>query len=222
MSDIRDVLNKISFYSKSSAPFRKQVEDQGEYRRISQGTPLFNKGDTCSIVGLVGKGRIRVSKMSQSGREVTLYHVEPGEGCVLNLSCAFANNKYPATAVVEETIDQVVFPTSIFQNWLVNDDVRAFVFDLFSNRLIKVITLIEEIVFRKMDQRLTEFLLDKFENNGRPIRYIHLTQEQIASNLGTAREVINRLIKELEKAGAVQSSRGKITLLDEDALTKYM
>jgi CRP/FNR family transcriptional regulator len=222
MSNITEVLSKVSFYPSSSDEFKNEVIKNGSYQKIPKGTLLFNEGDACKNIGVVGTGRIRVSKTGQSGREVTLYNVRPGEGCVLNLSCAFANTKYPAVAVVEETSELVVFPANIFQGWLDNDQVRKFVFDLFSNRLTKVITLVEEIVFRKMDQRLTEFLLNKFENNGRPVRYIHLTQEQIATDLGTAREVVNRLLKELERSGAVQSSRGKITLLDENILTKFI
>jgi CRP/FNR family transcriptional regulator len=222
MSSKIEVLSKVPFYAKSGDDFKSELLNNGLYQKIPKGTLLFTEGDACKNIGVVGTGRIRVSKTGQSGREVTLYNVRPGEGCVLNLSCAFADTNYPAMAIVEENTELVAFPAGTFQSWLNNDQVRKFVFDLFSNRLTKVITLVEEIVFRKMDHRLTEFLIEKFENNGRPIRYIHLTQEQIAADLGTAREVVNRLVKELERAGAVQSSRGKITLLDENILTKFI
>jgi CRP/FNR family transcriptional regulator len=119
---------------------------------------------------------------------------------------------------VEENVEMIIFPVSKFQLWLNQDSVRNFVFHLFSLRFAHVITLIEEIIFRKMDNRLAKFLVDQFENRGKLLRSISFTQEQIAAELGTAREVINRLLKEFERLGAINSSRGIIRLSSEKLL----
>ncbi len=216
--DKLEILQKLSFYTLSPPNRKREIENAATYMLINEARPLFMEGDACRNVGFVGKGKIRVSKISPGGREITLYHVNPGEGCVLNISCAFSDVGYPATAHVESPVEMVVFPAVTFQEWMAIPDVRSFVFELFSKRLTQVITLVEEIVFRKMDQRLAEFLTNLFHNQGRPRRIIRITQEQIASELGTAREVVNRLLKEFERLGAIESARGMIRLENENRL----
>lgn len=213
-----EILQKLSFYTLSSPNRKLEIENAATYLVMNNERPLFMEGDVCRNVGFVGRGKIQVSKISESGREITLYHVQPGEGCVLNISCAFSNVGYPATATVESQVEMIVFPAPTFQDWMAIPKVRSFVFELFSKRLVQVITLVEEIVFRKMDQRLAEFLVKIFHNQGQPRRIVRITQEQIAGELGTAREVVNRLLKEFERFGAIGSARGILKLENESRL----
>lgn len=216
-----EILEKLSFYTQAPPRFQTSIENYARKVLLSPNKLLFLEGDACSEVGFVGTGNIRVSKIGETGREITLYHVNPGEGCVLNISCAFADLGYPAMATVEEETEMVTFPSTLFQEWMAKTEVRGFVFELFSRRLTQVITLIEEVLFRKMDQRLAEFLIKTFDNQGKPKRVIQMTQEQIAAEMGTAREVINRLLKEFERVEAIQSSRGRIQLKNEAILKTF-
>jgi CRP/FNR family transcriptional regulator len=216
-----EILENLRFYKLAPPKFQSLIENSARKVILPQNKLLFLEGDACNEVGFVGIGSIRVSKIGETGREITLYHVNPGEGCVLNISCAFADLGYPAMATVEEETEMVTFPSTLFQEWMAKIEVRGFVFELFSRRLTQVITLIEEILFRKMDQRLAEFLIKTFDNQGKPKRVIQMTQEQIASEMGTAREVINRLLKEFERVEAIESSRGRILLRNESILKEY-
>lgn len=216
-----DILEKLHFYSRSSSRLKSQIEVACTRVNLEVGKVLFLEGDACKQVGFVGEGSIRVSKIGETGREITLYHVNPGEGCVLNISCAFSDAGYPAVATIETPTQMVVFPATLFREWMSNNEIRSFVFELFSKRLGQVITLVEEIVFRKMDQRLAEFLVKRFDNKGRPRRILRITQEQIAGEMGTAREVVNRLLKEFERVGAIASFRGRIQLENESRLKTF-
>ena len=219
--DKLEILQKLSFYTLSSSNRKREIENTATYHSVETSRLLFLEGDPCKGVGFVGKGSIRVSKISETGREITLYHVQPGEGCVLNISCAFSEIGYPATATIENPVEMVIFPAVTFREWMAISEVRSFVFELFSKRLAQVITLVEEIVFRKMDQRLAEFLVSRFDNKGKPRRVLRMTQEQIAGEMGTAREVVNRLLKEFERLGAIENARGIIKLQNESRLKEY-
>lgn len=216
-----EILGLLSFYNQSNSRFKGEIENMCRKDILPAGKLLFLEGDSCNEVGFVGRGNIRVSKIAETGREITLYHVNPGEGCVLNISCAFADLGYPAMATVEIETELVLFPAASFQEWMAKNEIRTFVFELYSRRLTQVITLIEEVLFRKMDQRLAEFLIRMFDNKGRPRRIIKTTQEQIAIEMGTAREVVNRLLKEFERVGAISSSRGRIQLENESYLKSF-
>jgi len=216
-----EILKKLSFYTLSAPRFRTEIENACTQISLAEGKVLFLEGDGCQQVGFVGEGSIRVSKIGETGREITLYHVSPGEGCVLNISCAFSDTGYPAMATIEKSTQMVAFPATLFREWMSKPEIRSFVFELFSIRLAQVITLVEEIVFRKMDQRLAEFLIKNFENKGKPRRIVRMTQEQIAAEMGTAREVVNRLLKEFERIDAIESSRGRISLKNESILRSF-
>jgi CRP/FNR family transcriptional regulator len=219
--DKLEILRQLSFYKLLLSNRKREIENAATYMSIEENRLLFIEGDSCKGIGFLGKGNIRVSKMSETGREITLYHVQPGEACVLNISCAFSNVGYPATATIENTVEMVIFPSVTFREWMAIPEVRSFVFELFSKRLAQVITLVEEIVFRKMDQRLAEFLTSKFDNKGKPRRILRMTQEKIAAEMGTAREVVNRLLKEFERLGAIENARGVIKLQNESRLKEY-
>jgi CRP/FNR family transcriptional regulator len=216
-----DILKMLPFYDEASSSLKSEMEKISTHASLEEGKILFLEGDACHNIGFVGIGNIRVSKVGETGREITLYHVQPGEGCVLNISCAFSEIGYPATATVENHTEMVIFPSATFRDWMSKQEIRGFVFQLFSRRLTQVITLLEEVIFRKMDQRLAEFLISRFDNENKPRRTLHITQEQIAVELGTAREVVNRLLKEFERQGAIESSRGVLKLRNENNLKQF-
>lgn len=127
---------------------------------------------------------------------------------------------YPANAIVEEETEAVVLDAEFFRNAVSSrEDVRKFLFESLSRRMTDVLTLLGEITFGRMNRRLAEFLVEKFGEAGWNTGILHLTHEQIAAELGTAREVVSELLKELERSGAKVLSRGKITLGERGKLT---
>jgi len=194
-----------------SAPARvvQDLLDASRGASIPAGSQIYREGDACSGIAFVLSGEIRVYKVGQSGREITLYEIGPGETCILNASCILSGQTYPAYAVALTEVNVVMVPSDVFRRLVSEDEsVRKFVFSLLSQRLSGVMELVEEVAFRRMDERLTEYLVEKSENDR-----IDTTHQRIANDLGTSREVVSRLLKDMERSGLVALSRNAVSLL---------
>ncbi len=218
-----EILENFPFYAEAGRTSRQMLEDAASAVKLRPGDFYFFEGDSCHQIALLGSGSIRVYKQGASGREITLYHVGAGETCILTASCVLAGMTYPACAIAELETEAVVFPAATFRNWVARDErVRQFVFKTLASRMSTVMALVEEIAFNRLDSRLAHYLRQSFANEGRPVRVLHATHEKIAAELGSAREVISRLLKEFERTGAIKLTRGRITLNDAGSLQRYL
>jgi len=182
---------------------------------IPAGRDVFLEGDRIEAIALLLTGVVRVYKIGGSGREITLYRFGNGQSCILTASAILNQKTFPAIATVEEDAEAVMIPAETFRDWVRKYDIwREFVFDLLSQRLSRVMEIVDEVVFRRMDARLASFLLGRAEVRN-PMR---ITHQEIASELGSSREVISRLLEELSQRGLVRVSRGEIEILDSDGL----
>jgi CRP/FNR family transcriptional regulator len=178
---------------------------------ISAGTQIYREGDACNAIAFVLSGEIRVYKIGQSGREITLYEIGPGETCILNASCILSGQAYPANAVTLSDTGLFLVPSAEFRRLISEHEMmREFVFKLLSRRLSGVMELVEEVAFGRMDERLLEYLVEKSTDDK-----LETTHQKIANDLGTSREVVSRLLKDLERKERVQLSRNAVTLLDQ-------
>lgn len=212
------ILRKFRFFNDAERGLREELVKAGTYVRVPNRTTYFAEGDRCSHLAVVGSGLMRVFMTGSSGRQITLYHVQSGEGCVVNMLSVFTGEKALAAAVTETPVEAVIYPAAVFREWLARSEaLRNFVFQMMATRLIDVLALMEEIHFRRMDVRLADFLLRTLlPGGGRS--HLPWTHERIAAELGTAREVVSRLLKEFERQGAVELGRRRIQLRDARVL----
>ncbi|PLX98821.1 MAG: transcriptional regulator [Desulfuromonas sp.] len=203
-------------------PFFTDLSEQGRLlllgalqpMLIERGTELLDEGAFCQALLLVESGAIRVFKMSPAGREITLYQVAPGESCVLGTSCVVNDLRYPAQAVCTVDTSALAVPAPVFRQLYEEEPaVRSFVMDLFSRRLSDIMVLVEEVAFRRMDERLAAFLLEKGIVSPGVFKPIEMSHEEIASHLGTAREVVSRVLQQFVDDGLVHLERKKVVLL---------
>ena len=207
-------LTMFPFFSGLSPDGRQRLLDSLQVMRIDNGTELLDEGALCRALLLVESGAIRVFKVSPAGREITLYQVEPGESCVLGTSCVVNDLRYPANAVSSQPTTALAVPASIFRELYDREAaVREFVMSLFSRRLAALMLLVEEVAFRRMDSRLAAFLVEKSSVSAGITRPIEMSHEEIASHLGTAREVVSRVLQQFVDEGLVQLERKKVILL---------
>ncbi|NNC65737.1 MAG: Crp/Fnr family transcriptional regulator [Gammaproteobacteria bacterium] len=175
---------------------------------------VFHAGDLCEAFLVLLNGSVRVQLVSSGGREITLYRLGPGGSCILTTSCLLSRENYPAEAIAESDTKALAIPVSAFQSALETSTwFRKFVFDGFSSRLTNVIQKIEEIAFTAIDVRLAALLLELDNNSAR-----ELTHHAIATELGTAREVVSRHLKRFEAEGWVALGRAQISVLDRASL----
>ncbi|BAO45025.1 Crp/Fnr family transcriptional regulator [Thiolapillus brandeum] len=188
------------------------VLSAGSQVQLPAGQHICMEGSTCSHLAFILSGRGRVYKLSETGREITLYRVEPGECCILTLSCIVSEKRFPAFAVSESDLQAIVVPAVSIQHWMDNNRTwRRYAWNLIAERLGEVISLVEEVTFRRMDERLAFYLNQpKLFPLQQPTR---ITHQQIAAELGTSREVISRLLKDLEEQRVVALGRGWLKVL---------
>jgi CRP/FNR family transcriptional regulator len=185
-----------------------EILSSSVYKEFRESTNFYADGDACPGIGLFLKGEVRVYKIGEGGREITLYEIFPGETCILNASCILSRGHYPANAVAVTDGAVLFIPEKEFRRLVSeHESMRNFIFSLFSQRFTTIMELIEEVAFGKMDKRLNEYLIEKSENN-----VLDVTHQQIANDLGTSREVVSRLLKDLEKKDRVDLARHKIYL----------
>lgn len=188
------------------------------YARIVEapvGTIGYREGTPCGAYVLRLAGQSRVYKMSSSGREILLYRVGSGETCVLTTTCLLGNSDYPASTIVEEAIRDVIVPAAAFNQLMVESKVfRRFVMQNYGALISDLIVLLDEVAFHSLDVRLAKLLLEE------PSTQINRTHQQLAAELGTAREVVSRQLKRFEQKGWVALGRGHVEILDRAALEK--
>ena len=195
----------------------------GQYVGFSAGQCLYQEGGNCDHFALVGRGSLRVFKTASTGHEMTLYHVKDGEACSVNMLSIFLQRPAMATAVVEVPTEVVLFPAISFRNWVDSSHVmRKFVFEGMAVRLMDVMVLAEELMFRRVDRRLARSLLDRFSAKKHDVPVMVMNYDELAIELGTAREVVGRLLTEFERLGAIGVSRGQIKLLDKNILLQFV
>lgn len=164
---------------------------------------------------LVGSGSIRVQVLTDTGREVPLYHVNAGDTCVLTTSCLLSGEHFPAEGITETDVIVFCLPASWFSQALDNSSFfRHFVFRKFSARLGEVIARMEQVCSVSIDRRLAKILNSK-DTSGEPIATTH---QELAAELGTAREVVSRHLKQFESRGWVVLGRGSIHITAPEAL----
>lgn len=197
-----------------SSSLRETLAHNAQRVAAPAGTVLFDVDAPCSLFLLVTGGSVRVFRPGEE-REIYLYSVERGQSCILTVSCLLGNNVYPARGVVEEDVVGYVISRPVFAELLDRSpDFRHLIFDLFGERMTGLMTLIEEIAFRRLDQRLAALLIE------RP-QVIEATHQQIANELGSVREVVSRILKQFEKQGWVRLERGTIHIEDRAALRDF-
>ena len=163
---------------------------------------------------MVLSGVIRVQKMNPQGHEILLYRVEEGQSCILTTACMIGHKAYPAEGIVEHDVDLILISPENFNDTMAKSEVfREFVMSNISLRICDLMLLLEDVAFGRMDIRLAKLLIrNTSESHGKHI--LTCTHQNIATELGTAREVISRLLKSLEKQKLLHLDRNKITILD--------
>jgi CRP/FNR family transcriptional regulator len=197
-----------------SPELSREVERQGMPVRFSAGHVLFDVGQACQALPLVREGVIRVVRRAESGREIRLYQVAPGEICIVTLSCLLGADIYPATAIAERDVAALALPRPLFMTLLEGHaPFRERVFHLFAERLSGLMQLVEEVAFRKLDQRLAAWLTAHAPE-------ARCSHQAIADDLGSVREIVSRLLKQFEDEGWVRLGRERVEVLDAGALSR--
>ncbi len=197
------------------APIRERLIAESSVVSVPQGTIIFGPGKAPENLLLLLAGTVRVHQTSESGRDIVLYRVSAGESCVLTTACLLAYEDYLAEGVAETGVQAVSIPRRVFDQLIAESPVfRRFVFTAYSRRITDLFLVIEEVAFRRMDIRLAHKLLEMPARDG----VIETTHQDLATELGTAREVVSRQLKEFQRRGWVESARGAIRVTDRDAL----
>jgi CRP/FNR family transcriptional regulator len=182
---------------------------------LPAGTVVFDENQPCQGFPMLLSGNIRVIKSAPNGRELQLYRVMPGESCILTSSCLLGNTRYHARGIAEQALEMVMLPAAAFHTLLGQQEVfRVYVFHLFSDRLTDLMQLVSAVAFQKLDQRLASLLINKSGP-------IHATHQALADELGSAREIVSRLLKGFAEQGWVKLGREQIDITDATALKNF-
>ena len=182
---------------------------------VPRGTTLFGVGDKCQQFVYVVSGNIRVDLASETGSSLLLYRLHSSNTCVLTTSCLMSGDQYCAEATVEEDASILTMPASQFFSSIEHSALfRSFVFSSFSQRLTALMAKVDEVAFRSIERRLAGTLL----HHAKEGNTVRVTHEVLASEIGTAREVISRKLAQWDSADLISRARGEITLLALDKL----
>lgn len=178
---------------------------------------VFSQGQACQHYIVLTSGHVKVFARSDDGRELVLYRIQPGEVCILTTACLMGNSHYSAEAITESDITARVIPQRDFNKLLTTSEAfREFVFHNFSQRMTELMQQLEQITFDSIERRLSHFIYRMSENS----HQLALTHQAIATEIGSAREVVSRSLKKLESQGVIKLNRGTIDIIDRPALRK--
>ena len=212
-----DWIEQFPGLSRLEPAIRDALNRKSAVVTVREGSVIFGPGKSPENLLLLLEGRVRVQQVSEAGREIVLYRVEAGQSCVLTTACLLAHEGYSAEGVAETDVRAVAIPRTVFDDLIAHSvTFRTFIFTAYSKRITDLFQIIEDIAFQRVDIRLAQKLLDLARGTGQ----IKATHQQLAAELGTAREVISRQLGEFQRRGWIRQSRGSVELVESDGLER--
>src|SRR6266545_2514570 len=214
-NQVKRISLALPILQQADAQLVREFQQAAFLARIPVGHDVFLEGDHVDAIALLISGVVRVYKIGETGREITLYRFGHGESCILTANAILSQKSFPAVATVEQEAEAVMIPADTFRDWVRRyDPWREFVFDLLSDRLSTVMAVVDQIVFHRMDRRVASLLLNK----SKVTNPISVTHQEIAAELGSSREVISRILEDFSQKGVVEVGRGAVEILDLEGL----
>ena len=205
--NINDTIMKIQYYSFLSEDEKKRIVRSTTYRTYQKDEYIHGFSDACLGMVYVCKGSIRVYMTSEEGREVTLFHIAEGDSCILSASCVIGEISLEVQLTAEEDTELIAVHAGYFQR-LMEQNIHV--------RCFAVVWVMQQILFARFDERMARLLISVYEKTGE--REIRMTQESMAREVNSAREVVARMLKTFVSEGWIELKRGTVVLKDIEAL----
>lgn len=215
LSDLA-IVQQIDWLSAADPDLIRDLQQQAVVKNVPKGTNLAFEGAQSDWFFVLRSGRLRVYKLAHSGREVTLYHVQAHESCVLTIFSILSRTQFPAFAVAETDLSLMLVPAAVFKQWVDRHALwREHVFQALSCRLQDILATLDKVTFRRVDVRIADYLL-RFSAAGQ--HAVEITHEKLANEVGSSRVGISRILEAFDREGLVRLSRGEIEVLQPDRL----
>lgn len=216
--ELKDVFPVWDKLTKTEQQLLNKVSSK---HKIEKGTLLHEGSTNCVGLVLVEKGQFRAYIVSETGKEVTLYRLLERDICLFSASCVLSGIQFEVNIEAEKDCEFWIIPPVVFQSLMEESaPVANYANKLMASRFSDVMWLMDQVMFKSFDVRLAEFLIS--ECNTEETDILEITHEKIANHLGTAREVVTRMLKYFQNEGMVKLSRGKIEIIDRKKLEKLI
>lgn len=217
MEDIEVLAKKIPFWKELNETEKREVQESCIIKKYKKGANIYNLNNECLGLIVVLNGEIRVTVLSEEGKQITLYKIMENECCVLSASCLIEQITFETEMISEEDSEILILNINVFRKIMKqNIKAKCYIYELVIERFSTVMWVLQEILFLKMDKRIAMYLIKKYNENKSLI--IKSTHEQMAKDLGTAREVVTRILRNFENDGMVELRRGNIKIVDIEKL----
>lgn len=209
--------DKLSFYDELDAQMQLSLQQALVKKHFNKGEIMQGGAENCSGLFLIYNGQVRAYIISESGKEITLYCLFDGDVCIFSASCIMKNIAFDLYIEVEKDTQAFLIPTYAIKNLFSESlPVQKFINDIMAKRFSDVVWIMEQALFTSFDKRLAQFLLEMSDIEASDI--LPVTHERIANHLGTAREVVTRMLKYFQNIGLVGLNRGSIKIIDRNRL----
>ena len=199
------------------APVRRTVAARSRIVDLPAGSEIFGPGKAPDSLLLLLDGVVRVQQVAETGREIVLYRVQARESCIMTTACLLAYEDYSAQGIAETDVRAAALPRAVFEDLVASSAAfRRFVFTAYARRMADLFQVIEEVAFRRIDIRLAQKLLNLMDKGA----VVHRTHQELATELGTAREVVSRTLRDFQQRGWLDVRRGRVDVTDRDALAR--
>ena len=214
---MESVLERLPFWKLLTDSEKELVQQNAVIRLYKKGTRVYSSERECLGMLFVMQGEMRTYLLSEEGREVTLFRIYPNDLCVLSASCVISQISFDTQMSAQKDTEALIIPPNIVLFLKEkNLSVRCFLYELATKRFSDVMWAMQQILFKRLDQRLALFLMQESQRLGTDT--IHMTHEQIAQQISSAREAVARMLKQFSEDGLVELKRGAIRLLDQKGL----
>ena len=214
---MESVLERLPFWKLLTDSEKELVQQNAVIRLYEKGTRVYSSERECLGMLFVMQGEMRTYLLSEEGREVTLFRIYPNDLCVLSASCVISQISFDTQMSAQKDTEALMIPPNIMLLLKEkNLSVRCFLYELATKRFSDVMWAMQQILFKRLDQRLALFLMQESQRLGTDT--IHMTHEQIAQQISSAREAVARMLKQFSEDGLVELKRGAIRLLDQKGL----
>ena len=213
------IANYFPIWDKLSPGHQQRIADLADFRKVPAGAILHDGGPNCVGLVLVRSGQLRAYMLSEEGREVTISRFFEMDICLFSASCVMPNMMVDVLIEAEKDTEMWVIPACLYQNLMEESlPLASYSRDLITNHFSEVMWLMEQVMWRSFDKRLAAFLVE--ESRIEESTCLKLTHEKIAAHMGTAREVVTRMLRWFQSDGMVKLTRGTVELTDVKALEK--